>query len=48
VREDAHRYLMTALALNGQRGAALSHYETCRQIMMDELGVEPARLPPSA
>jgi DNA-binding SARP family transcriptional activator len=42
VREDAHRYLMTALALNGQRGAALSHYETCRQIMMDELGVEPA------
>ncbi len=42
VREEAHRYLMTALALNGQRGAALSHYETCRQIMMDELGVEPA------
>jgi DNA-binding SARP family transcriptional activator len=42
VREDAHRYLMTALALNGQRGAALSHYETCRQIMLDELNAEPA------
>ena len=42
VREEAHRHLMTALALNGQRGAALSHYETYRQIMMDELGVEPA------
>jgi DNA-binding SARP family transcriptional activator len=42
VREEAHRHLMTALALNGQRGAALSHYETYRQIMIDELGVEPA------
>ena len=42
VREEAHRYLMTALALSGQRGAALSHYETCRQIMQAELGVEPA------
>jgi hypothetical protein len=38
VREEAHRYLMTALARNGQRGAALSHYETYREIMHGRTG----------
>ncbi len=40
-REEAHRQLMQLLALSGQRGAALAHYETCRQMLADELGVEP-------
>lgn len=41
-REAAHRQLMRALAFAGQRGAALSQYETCRQTLVEELGVEPA------
>ena len=40
-REEAHRQLMTALALNGERSAALAQYEVCRRILADELGVEP-------
>ncbi len=41
-REEVHRRLMTWLALDGQRGAALAQYEVCRQVLADELGVEPA------
>ena len=41
-RESAHRQWMRALALSGQRGAALAQYETCRQVLRKELGVEPA------
>jgi DNA-binding SARP family transcriptional activator/predicted ATPase len=41
LREAAHRSLMQALAGAGQRGAALSHYERCRSLLADELGVEP-------
>ncbi|MEZ4862677.1 MAG: BTAD domain-containing putative transcriptional regulator [Caldilineaceae bacterium] len=41
-REEAHRQLMELLAKTGQRGAALAHYEQCRQVLHDELGVEPA------
>jgi predicted ATPase len=41
-REEAHRQLMRALALGGQRSAALAQYETCRRIMATELGAEPA------
>jgi DNA-binding SARP family transcriptional activator len=41
-REEAHRRLMTWLALSGQRGAALAQYEVCRHALADELGVEPA------
>ncbi len=33
---------MELLALNGQRGAALTHYETCRRLLASELGVEPS------
>jgi DNA-binding SARP family transcriptional activator/predicted ATPase len=40
-REEAHRQLMLLLAVAGQRGAALAQYETCRQVLTDELGVEP-------
>jgi DNA-binding SARP family transcriptional activator/predicted ATPase len=40
-REDAHRALMRALALGGQRGAALAQYEACRAVLREELGVEP-------
>jgi DNA-binding SARP family transcriptional activator len=41
-REQAHRHLMRLLAQNGQRGAALAQYETCRQILRQEFDVEPA------
>ncbi len=41
--EDAHRQMMRVLACSGQRSAALMQYETCRQLLKDELGVEPGR-----
>jgi len=41
LREDAHRRLMRLLACQGRRGAALTQYEDCRQVLADELGVEP-------
>jgi predicted ATPase/DNA-binding SARP family transcriptional activator len=41
-REEAHQQVMSSLAHNGQRSAALAQYETCRQILAEELGVEPA------
>jgi WD40 repeat protein/DNA-binding SARP family transcriptional activator len=40
--EEAHQQLMRALALNNQRSAALAQYETCRRLLAEELGVEPA------
>ncbi len=40
-REAAHRQLMLLLARTGQRSAALAQYETCRQILAEEFGVEP-------
>jgi predicted ATPase/DNA-binding SARP family transcriptional activator len=40
--EEAHQQLMRALWFSGQRSAALAQYETCRRILTDELGVEPA------
>jgi predicted ATPase/DNA-binding SARP family transcriptional activator len=42
LRESGYRQLMTALAENGRRNEALRQYETCRERLMDELGVEPA------
>lgn len=39
--ETAHRQLMRALALDGQRSAALLQYEACRRALADELGAEP-------
>ncbi len=40
--EGAHRHLMRLLALDGRRNAALSQYGVCRDILVDELGVEPS------
>jgi DNA-binding SARP family transcriptional activator len=40
--EKAHQQLMRLLALSGQRSAALAQYETCRRLLAEELGVEPA------
>ncbi len=42
LRESAHRQLMEILARNSRRRAALSHYEICRQLLQDELGIEPS------
>lgn len=39
--EGAHRQVMRALALDGQRDAALAQYETCRRALQAELAVEP-------
>lgn len=39
--EAAHRCLMRVLARSGQRAAALAQYERCRQVLVEELGVEP-------
>ncbi len=41
-REEAHRRLMTWLALSGQRSAALAQYEVCRRMLAEDLDVEPA------
>jgi DNA-binding SARP family transcriptional activator len=40
--ESAHCCLMRVLARSGQRTAALAQYERCRQILAEELGVEPS------
>lgn len=40
-REETHRQLMRLLAQSGQRSAALVQYETCRRVLVSELGVEP-------
>jgi DNA-binding SARP family transcriptional activator len=40
-REQAHRQLMAALALGGERSTALAQYETCRHLLAEELGCEP-------
>lgn len=39
--EIGHSQRMHLLAADGQRGAALAQYETCRRILQDDLGVEP-------
>ena len=41
LRESSHRQLMEAWARNGRRREALSHYETLRQLLQDELAIEP-------
>ncbi len=40
-REQAHRQLIRALALGGERANALTHYEACRRLLAEELGCEP-------
>jgi DNA-binding SARP family transcriptional activator len=41
-QEEAHLQVMRLLAHNGQRCAALAQYETCRRLLREELGIEPA------
>lgn len=41
--EAAHRHLMVLYAQSGQRNAALRQYETCRDILAEELGVDPSQ-----
>ena len=40
-QEEAHRQLMSLLAYQGQRTAALQQYQTLKKILQNELGVEP-------
>jgi len=40
-REETHRQVMQLLAHSGQRSAALTQYETCRRVLVEELRVEP-------
>ena len=42
LRESGHRQLMRVLAGNGRRRAALSHYESLRQLLQAELDIEPS------
>lgn len=42
LQESAHRRLMQLLTLNGRRSEAITQYETCRRLLMDELGVLPS------
>jgi DNA-binding SARP family transcriptional activator len=41
--ENAQRELMVAYARSGRRSHALRQYLECRRLLVDELGVEPAR-----
>ena len=40
-REQAHRQLMAALSLGGERSAALAQFEACRRLLAQELSCEP-------
>ena len=40
--ESAHRSLMRALALSGERGQALRQYEACQTILAREFGMQPS------
>ena len=41
-REESHRDLMRAFALNGQRGDAIAQYEKCRKALAEALRIEPS------
>ena len=40
--ENGHKALMLALAMEGQRGAALQQYETCCRVLAEEMDVKPS------
>jgi DNA-binding SARP family transcriptional activator len=44
LRERAHRHLMRAHLALGQRACAIRQYQTCTELLEQELGVEPSRL----
>lgn len=41
-REESHRQMMRLLAWDGQAQAAIAQYEQCRQLLADELDLEPS------
>jgi DNA-binding SARP family transcriptional activator/predicted ATPase len=41
LNEAAHRHLMEAFTLNGQRHIALHQYQECKRILQADLGIEP-------
>ena len=41
-REEAHRALMLSLAMNGEASAAMAQYEHCRQVLANELNIQPS------
>ena len=41
--EETHRLLMSALAETGRRAEAIAQFETCQNLLDQELGVEPAQ-----
>jgi DNA-binding SARP family transcriptional activator len=41
--EEVHRQKMLLYHLSGQRTSALAQFELCKQMLADELGVEPSR-----
>ncbi len=41
-REQAHRQLMQAFALAGDRGNAVAQYDVCREVLAEDLDIEPA------
>jgi len=41
-REEGHRQLMLALALNDERGAALRQFQTCSDVLSQELDLTPS------
>ncbi|WP_460713615.1 AfsR/SARP family transcriptional regulator [Lysobacter terrae] len=41
LREDVHRFLMTAAASTGDRAGAIAQYRQCERIIGRELGIEP-------
>ncbi|MFZ4663774.1 MAG: AfsR/SARP family transcriptional regulator [Caldilineaceae bacterium] len=40
--EENHRWLMELLAKDGQRSAALAHFEVCKRVLKEELDAPPA------
>lgn len=40
--EEVHCWLMELLAKDGQRSAALAHFEICKGVLQEELAVEPS------
>ena len=40
-REEAHRQVIRCYARQGERAAALAHYDRARRLLADELGIDP-------
>lgn len=40
--EESHRSVMRLSASTGRRSAALAQYETCRQLLAEDLGIQPS------